>query len=74
MPSLAQKVERNNVKIEKNYHNSKKPADKKCNCPKTKICPMKNKCLEKNVVYQAHVTEIESNNGFDRKIDENFYI
>ena len=27
-----------------------------CSCPKTKVCPLENKCLSKGIVYQATVT------------------
>ena len=28
-----------------------------CSCPKTKICPLDGKCLSKNVIYEATVTQ-----------------
>jgi len=53
----------NNVASIYNMHNksiNKKPADtteKTCSCPRTKVCPVDGKCLTKNVVYEAQVTE-----------------
>ena len=33
------------------------PNEKTCSCPRTKICPVGGKCLTKDVVYEATVTE-----------------
>ena len=30
--------------------------ERKCNCPKTKTCPLNGECLTRNIVYQATVT------------------
>ena len=34
-----------------------KPEERLCSCPKTKICPLDGKCLSKNVIYEATVTQ-----------------
>ena len=53
----------NNIAAIFKQHNKKanaKPStdsEKTCSCPKTKICPVKKKCLTENVVYEASVTE-----------------
>ena len=34
---------------------------RKCNCPKNKECPLDNKCLESEIVYQATVSQPNEN-------------
>ena len=39
-----------------------KPMTKPCSCPKKAICPLDGKCLSKNIIYKAEVTEIDTEN------------
>ena len=41
---------------------SEKPEDKPCSCPKKTICPLGGKCLHKNIIYKAEVTETDIEN------------
>ena len=36
-----------------------KPPTRKCSCPARVVCPLDNQCLEKNIVYESTVTEVE---------------
>ena len=36
--------------------------ERPCNCPKKAICPLGRKCLSKNIIYKAEVTETDSEN------------
>ena len=52
MPNMGQIIAGKNKKTL-----NKQPENEKiCSCPKTKVCPLENKCLTKGLVYKASVT------------------
>ena len=51
MPNMGQIIAGKNKKI----LSKTKENEKICSCPKTKVCPLENKCLSKGIVYQATV-------------------
>ena len=58
-----------NMKQIISFHNKKvllkiseKPEERPCNCPKGASCPLGGKCLFKNIIYKAEVTETDSQN------------
>ena len=52
MPNMGQIIAGKNKKL----LTKKKDNEKLCSCPKTKVCPLENKCLSKGLVYKATVT------------------
>ena len=52
-PNIAQIISAKNSKILK----PPEPENRQCSCPKTKVCPLDNKCLSEGIIYQATVTE-----------------
>ena len=59
-PNLKQIISSHNKKVLST--NSEKPEEKLCSCPKKTICPLSGKCLSKNIIYKAEVTETDSEN------------
>ena len=60
MPNLAQRIKKNNKKLEKEFHeknNNMAEPKKLCSCPRGKICPLNGHCLNKNIIYNAKVHE-----------------
>jgi len=58
MPNVKSSVNKHNKKVLKNENeglNNNEPA-RTCNCPRDTECPFDNRCLEKDVQYQATVT------------------
>ena len=54
MPNVKRIIEGNNRKLFKSNTNAEE--ERKCNCPRSTICPLEGECLAKDVVYQATVT------------------
>ena len=54
MPNVAVIIEGEN-KRKLNSHNTQRK-ERKCNCPRNKVCPLNGKCLSQNVICQATVT------------------
>ena len=52
--NIARVFSLHNKKVDKKPDN---PTEKTCSCPRTKVCPVGGKCLTRNVVYEAKVTE-----------------
>ena len=50
-PNMSQTIAMHNSKL----LTTKKNQERDCNCPKTRVCPLENKCINKNLVYQATV-------------------
>ena len=59
MPNFKTILDNANQKKMTNQEQNKTPDVKKCNCRDKISCPLQNKCLEKNVIYQATVTTKE---------------
>ena len=77
MPNLAQRIEKNNTKLEREYYKEQtveKGCVKKCSCPKGKKCPYGGDCLQKNTVYHAEVIEFESSEGTKKQLGVETYI
>ena len=56
-PNLAQIIANHNAKI---LRKGVPKPEKDCTCRKNKICPVEGKCMNKNLIYQATIEEIES--------------
>ena len=56
MPNFGQIISGHNKKI----LNKTVPDKKTCNCKIQNDCPVQNKCLEKDVIYQASVTRTDT--------------
>lgn len=54
MPSVKAVIEGNNRKLLKSNINAEE--ERKCNCPRSTICPLEGECIAKDIVYQATVT------------------
>ena len=54
-PSMEQIIAGKNAKVINEQPNE--TPQKSCSCPKGKACPLENKCLEKEIVYQATVKQ-----------------
>ena len=55
-PNVAQIIAAKNKNILKPPETEKR----KCSCPKTKVCPLDNKCLSEEIIYQATVSSQNS--------------
>ena len=57
MNNIAAVYNLHNKTAQKMSENPPTTSEKMCSCPRTKTCPVGGKCLTKNVIYEAKVTE-----------------
>ena len=60
MPNLKSKIDNHNNNTLKSATPIPKETEKTCNCRVKNNCPLDNKCLTKNIVYQAKVTRLDN--------------
>ena len=67
MPSMKATINHHNKKVlRKQCNNTGSNNAETCNCPKNAVCPLDEKCLEKDLLYSAEITSTLSN--YDKKV------
>ena len=61
LPNIQNIIAGHNKKILTNHCQPKPEKQKSCNCRSSNPCPLENECLKQNVIYQATVTENDTN-------------
>ena len=56
MPNLEVIIESDNKRKMQAEKQSKQESERKCNCQKSRVCPLNGECLAKDIIYQATVT------------------
>ena len=68
MPNFKSLINAHNEKVMKSGKVETKNASKECNCRSKENCPMKGKCLATNIVYEAAISDEETNGQGQRKV------
>ena len=61
MPNMNQILSNHNKKILNKINHSEEEPSKTCNCRNTNVCPLNGHCLDDCVVYEATVTQTQTN-------------
>ena len=60
MPNIKNKIDSHNKTLMHSKETENNETKKTCNCRKKEECPLEQKCLQSNVVYQAKITRLDN--------------